>query len=192
MGANLRIVGYLRLPTYYNLITVIREETTMIATNKMTDAVQPNSSVLIIPRITARILIEHDNQYLYLLQTDERGGELSLPGGRVKNKEFIRKGLVREVLEETNLTISKKDLQAIHTLHRKENGEFEVTIYFKIVIEDASDLALNEPEKFQNFVWFSKDKIPQNLMKEFRYVLKNIKKEKFFSEYPKRKKALEA
>ncbi len=164
----------------------------MIATNKMTDASQPNSSVLIIPRITARILIEHDNQYLYLLQTEERGGELSLPGGRVKNKEFIRKGLVREVLEETNLTILKKELQPIHTLHRKENGEFEVTFFFKVVIEDASDLALNEPEKFQNFVWFSKDEIPENLIKEFRHVLKSIKKEKFFSEYPKKKKALEA
>jgi ADP-ribose pyrophosphatase YjhB (NUDIX family) len=163
----------------------------MIATNKMTDATHPNSSIPIIPRITARVLIEKDNQYLFLLQTDERGGELSLPGGRVKNKEFIRKGLVREVLEETNLKVIKKDLKPIHTLHRKEDGEFEVTFFFKIEIKDASDLALNEPEKFQNFVWHPKDEIPQNLIKEFRHVLKSIKKDKLFSEYPK-KKAVDA
>ncbi len=161
----------------------------MIAKTSLPDSLQPNK-LPIVPRITARVLIEKDNQYLYLLQTNERGGELSLPGGRVKNKEFIRKGLVREIMEETNLSVLKKDLQPIHTQHRKENNEFEITFFFKIEIEDISNLALNEPEKFQNFVWFAKDEISENLIPEFRAALKSIKKGEFFSEFPKKKKGI--
>lgn len=145
-----------------------------------------------VPRITARVLIEKDNQYLYLLQTQERGGQLSLPGGRVKNKEFIRKGLVREIQEETNLTVIKKNLKPIHTLHRKEKGEFEVVLFFKTEVENIEDLALNEPEKFQEFVWINKDEIPENLISEFRHALKNINKDEIFSEFPKKKKVLSA
>ena len=161
----------------------------MIAKTSLPDALQPNK-LPVIPRITARVLIENENQYLYLLQTNERGGELSLPGGRVKNKEFIRKGLVREILEETNLSVLKKDLQPIHTQHRKENNEFEITFFFKIEIEDISNLALNEPEKFQKFVWFAKDEISENLIPEFRAALKSIKKGELFSEFPKKKKGI--
>ena len=160
----------------------------MIAISTLSDVSQPNSSNPIIPRITARIFIEKDNQYLYLLQTDERGGQLSLPGGRVKNKEFIKKGLIREVQEETNLTVVKKELKPVHTLHRKENGEFEIVIFFEATIEDATNLALNEPEKFQEFVWIDKNEVPKNLIKEFRHVLKNVKKQSIFSEFPKKKK----
>jgi ADP-ribose pyrophosphatase YjhB (NUDIX family) len=143
---------------------------------------------LIIPRVTARILIEYDNKYLYLLQTAERGGQLSLPGGRVKNKEFITKGLVREIQEETNLKVNKQHLKAIHTQHRKENDEFEIILYFTVELIDVSLLALNEPHKFQDFVWCAKDLIPENIICEFGYALKKMKKEAFFSEYPKKKK----
>jgi 8-oxo-dGTP diphosphatase len=146
--------------------------------------------LLIVPRITARVLIEKDNQYLYLLQTAERGGQLSLPGGKVKNKEFTRKGLVREVLEETNLTILKNDLQLIHIQHRKQAGEVEITFFFKVLVEDITALKLNEPEKFQDFVWLNKDEIDDNLIKDFKPVLENIQKEQIFSEYPKKEKLL--
>lgn len=159
---------------------------TAIQTSLITS--KPSQITPIIPRITARVLIEKDNKYLYLLQTNERGGELSLPGGRVKNKEFVKKGLVREIQEETNLTVAKKSLEPIHTLHRKEDGEFEIIIFFRATVEDIHDLALNEPEKFQNFVWIEKETIPSNLIAEFRHALKNIKKASIFSEFPKKKK----
>ncbi len=159
----------------------------MITTISLSDVAQPNS-LPIVPRITARVLIEKDDQYLYLLQTVERGGELSLPGGRVKNKEFIRKGLIREILEETNLKVLKKNLEPVHTQHRKENDEFEITFFFRAKVDDISNLALNEPEKFQDFVWFTNDSIPENLIKEFRTALKYIRKGAFFSEFPKYKK----
>jgi 8-oxo-dGTP diphosphatase len=146
-----------------------------------------NGTMVIMPRITARVFVEHNNQYLYMLQTPERGGELSLPGGRVKNKEFIRKGLIREVLEETNLTVTKDNLQLIHTLHRKEENEIEIAFFFKAVLDNVDTLALNEPEKFCEFVWLPKEEIHKNIIKEFRAVLKSIQKDKIFSEYPKKK-----
>jgi ADP-ribose pyrophosphatase YjhB (NUDIX family) len=160
----------------------------MNTTPVLSNISQTSSFNPIIPRITARIFIEKDNHYLYLRQTNERGGQLSLPGGRVKNKEFIKKGLIREVQEETNLTVVKKELRPIHTLHRKENDEFEIVIFFEAQIDNAADLALNEPEKFQEFVWVDKNEIPENLIKEFRHVLKNVKKQSIFSEFPKKKK----
>jgi ADP-ribose pyrophosphatase YjhB (NUDIX family) len=144
--------------------------------------------IIDIPRITARVLIEKDGQYLYLLQTEERGGELSLPGGRVKNKEFMRKGLIREIQEETNLVIEKKVLQPVHTLHRKENGEFEVVVFFKAEVSEVSDLALNEPHKFSEFIWIDKNEVPKSLISEFRHALKRINKGDIFSEFPKKKK----
>jgi ADP-ribose pyrophosphatase YjhB (NUDIX family) len=153
-------------------------------------AEQPNRVATIIPYITTRVLIEYDNQYLYLLQTEERGGKLSLPGGKVKHKEFAREGLIREILEETNLTVIKKDLKHVHTTHRKKIGEFEVIFFFKVLIDNADDLALNEPHKFQGFVWLPKDEIPDNSIKEVRFALRKLKKDKIFSEYPKKNKDL--
>jgi ADP-ribose pyrophosphatase YjhB (NUDIX family) len=136
--------------------------------------------------MAARVLIEKNNRYL--LQTEERGGQLSLPGGRVKNKEFIRKGLVREILEETNLKISKHDLQLVHTQHRKEVGEVEIIFFFKVLVENIDELNLNEPQKFQEFVWMPKEKMNENLIPEFQVALTHIQKGNIFSEYPKKQK----
>ncbi|MFK7984164.1 MAG: NUDIX domain-containing protein [Saprospiraceae bacterium] len=143
---------------------------------------------VIIPRITARVIIEQDDQYLFLLQTDERGGRLSLPGGGIKYKESVRKGLVREVKEETNLIVSKKALIPVHTHYRKKKQALEIIFFFKITINDFSDLALNEPEKFTHFVWHSKENIPKNLIPECKIALKKINKGIIFSEKRKKKK----
>jgi ADP-ribose pyrophosphatase YjhB (NUDIX family) len=154
------------------------------------DATIATAPLPIIPRITARLFIEKDNQYLYLLQQVERGGELSLPGGRVKSKEFTRKGLLREVLEETNLLIKKESLQFLCTLHRKEESEVEIIFFFKATIDNIDALAMNEPEKFTDFVWLPNTEISDNHIKEVRVALKTIQKGKFFSEFPKKKEIL--
>jgi 8-oxo-dGTP pyrophosphatase MutT (NUDIX family) len=154
------------------------------------EAANANGTLIVVPRITARLLIEKQGEYLYLVQTNERGGAFSLPGGRVKTKEFTKKALIREVFEETNLTIDKKSIQFIHTLHKKEDGTVEICFFFHVVIEDFLPLALNEPHKFKEFVWIPKQEVPNKLIKDLRYVLQRIQIGKIFSEYPKKNKMM--
>ena len=54
------------------------------------------------------VIIDNENRVLMLKRSDyhkKHAGELDLPGGHVKETEPLNKGLRREVLEETGLTI---------------------------------------------------------------------------------------
>ncbi len=66
----------------------------------------------------------------------------------------------------------------------------EICFFFHVIIEDATELALNEPHKFKNFVWIPKQDVPNNLIKDLKYVLQRIQIGKTFSEYPKKSKMM--
>lgn len=75
--------------------------------------------------------------------TDERGNVLvenknhptwhgwSFPGGHVEHGEFVTPSVVREVFEETGLTIEKPALCGIKEFHRREDGKRYIVFLYK-------------------------------------------------------------
>lgn len=75
--------------------------------------------------------------------TDERGNVLvenknhptwhgwSFPGGHVERGEFVTPSVVREVFEETGLTIEKPALCGMKEFHRSEDGKRYIVFLYK-------------------------------------------------------------
>jgi 8-oxo-dGTP diphosphatase len=138
--------------------------------------------------ITTRLLLENNGQFLFLEQTANNGGGLTLPGGKVKTTEFAKKALVRETLEEIGIPIIKKDLQLVHVTHRKWEDLSEIILFFHCLADLTAEPSVKEPEKFQNTVWLSSSEVPEELTGVLRHSLENISKGKLFSQFPKVKK----
>ena len=73
--------------------------------------------------VSAKIVL-HRNSKVLLIK-NHKGWDL--PGGHIKQGEDILTGLMREVFEETGLTLSSEDIKSMHVSHRNKRffcGEF--------------------------------------------------------------------
>ena len=74
-------------------------------------------------KVSAKIVL-HRNGKVLLVKND-RGWDL--PGGHIKEDESILEGLMREVFEETGLTLSSQDIKSLNLRHKNKrffSGEF--------------------------------------------------------------------
>ena len=83
-----------------------------------------------------------------------------LPGGKQEYGETILEGAVRETKEETNLDI--KDLQVYCAVDDLQPGKHYVTIQV-IARACSGTLCVMEPEKQDEWKWFSVDQLPKNI-----------------------------
>lgn len=66
-------------------------------------------------KLHVSVVIEREERVLLLQEADEDYGLWNLPGGHVEATETIREGAVREVLEETGLTVTLDGLIGVYT-----------------------------------------------------------------------------
>ena len=83
-----------------------------------------------------------------------------LPGGKQEYGETILEDAVRETKEETNLDI--KDLQVYCAVDDLQPGKHYVTIQV-IARACSGTLCVMEPEKQDEWKWFSVDQLPKNI-----------------------------
>lgn len=83
-----------------------------------------------------------------------------LPGGKQEYGETILEGAVRETKEETNLDIN--DLQVYSAVDDLQPGKHYVTIQV-IARACSGTLCVMEPEKQDEWKWFSVDQLPKNI-----------------------------
>jgi 8-oxo-dGTP pyrophosphatase MutT (NUDIX family) len=99
-------------------------------------------------RIAARALILHEN--LLLLVNAYPAGKSDLwcaPGGGAEAGASLPANLMREVLEETGLTISVGPPALINEFHDPATGFHQVDIFFRAhIIAGAIDPAWRDPE----------------------------------------------
>jgi 8-oxo-dGTP diphosphatase len=139
-----------------------------------------------------RLIVENDGRILCLRQTKKNGGDYTLIGGNVEEREFAREALVREAREEAGISIEVSNLTLVHVLHRhklKKNEQYLV-LYFKASKFLGHPESL-EPKKFKDVKWLPLDNLPENLSKGTEHVLGCIRRGEIYSEFPKRSKVLE-
>ena len=87
-------------------------------------------------------MIRVDVAYAFIYKEDEKkilmvnnkGGGWSLPGGAVEQGETLEQAVIREVKEETNLTIEAGEIIAVNEAMFKEKSHHALFITFKMFI----------------------------------------------------------
>ena len=110
----------------------------------------------------AKAVIVKDNKALILLRasSEKKGGRWDLPGGHLNEGEELMEGLLREVYEETGLTLA----EPVESLYTKEN-----TSFFKAGMPQEDIKLSHEHTKYK---FISVDEIPENISSRFIKAIK--------------------
>ncbi len=138
--------------------------------------------------LTARLLLEYREHFLFLQQTPRNGGGFTFPGGKIEGEEFAKEALVRETFEEVGIVVSVKNLILIHVTHRKIDSVVEIIFFFHCQQDWSGTPTVKEPEKFSNAVWLPIDEPPAKLTSVLKHSLESWKSGQLFSQFPKAKK----
>ncbi len=142
--------------------------------------------------LTTRLLLESNEQFLFLEQSPLNGGGFTLPGGKIEKEEFAKDALVREASEEIGISIKKKHLQLVHVTHRKSGNMSEIILFFYCTANPTEAPVSKEPHKFQQTVWLPMNEVPEGLTDVLKNAIESVKKGKFFSQFPKENKKVKA
>lgn len=100
-----------------------------------------------VPRLAARALILHQDRLL-LVNAYREGSDLwCAPGGGVEAGSSLPDNLIREVFEETGLTVAVGEPALINEFHDPVTGFHQVEIFFRCqIVAGAIDPHWRDPE----------------------------------------------
>lgn len=82
-------------------------------------------------RVDVVYALIYDTNKRKILMVHYRGGRWSLPGGAVERGETLEQAVIREVKEETNLTIEPGEVVAVNEAIFEEKGNHALFITFE-------------------------------------------------------------
>ena len=113
-----------------------------------------------------------DRRRRLLLQQRSDGGQWGLPGGSVEIGESVSEAVVREVREETGLTVAPRRLVGIYSEPRLQvvrypNGNVwhYVNVCFECIVRGGTLTTCDETLALE---WFAADALPRTLLPNHR------------------------
>lgn len=130
------------------------------------DTQQPYIACFIVLRKADTIAMVHRQNTAWM------NGHWGLPSGKVEVGESFSAGAVRELQEETGITVTQSDLQHLITMHRHSiasNGEYMewVDVYFS-VDSWSGELVNAEPHMHSEVAWIDSKQLPENTIPSVR------------------------
>lgn len=124
------------------------------------------------PKVGVGVLIIKDNKVLLGKRKNSHGdGAWCFPGGHLEFNESWEDCVIRETMEETNITIKNvKFAAATNDIFPLENKHY-ATIFMRADY-DSGEVQIMEPEKCERWDWFEWDKLPQPLFVPQQNLLK--------------------
>ena len=107
------------------------------------------------PRLAVRAAILHDDRLLLVnAYPGQRSDLWCLPGGGVEPGQSLPENLIREVAEETGLSIAVSAPVLVNEFHDPDNGFHQVEIIFRASLSGDGPVSLHDPEGVVNrFCW---------------------------------------
>ncbi len=119
-------------------------------------------------------ILNDKNEFLMLLRSKDskvEPGTWMIPGGKVEFNEVMEETLKREAKEEIGVDIEVENLICAVNHILPEEGQHWVAPTFRCRIKDGEPRVV-EPHKHDEVKWFSLDKMPENVSKSTKIVLK--------------------
>ena len=136
------------------------------------------------------VILEKDGKILLGLRhsdpdkadsTFRSAGEWSLPGGKLEWGETLETGAVREVLEETGITIKNPQVISVHNC-KNEHAHF-LTVGL-LTHEWVGEAKVMEPEQMVKWQWFDLNSLPAERYFPSFEVIANYTQGKFYIQRP--------
>lgn len=92
---------------------------------------------------------------------DDGYGLWCLPGGKLEEGEHAEAAAIRELYEETQIVLDKKDIRPIHFAHKQEKDREFVMLYY--AHSEFLSIPLTffyPPEEFLDMQWFDVRELP--------------------------------
>ncbi len=131
--------------------------------------------------LKVRLILYHRGRILLLKQTKPNGGNYTLVGGNIEEKESAKQCLIREAEEEAGITLKEVDLKLVHVLQKVQHDQQRIVLYFKAYRWEGN-LQAKERHKFKEVEWFELDQLPRNLTQTVRHVLEQYRHGNLYSE----------
>lgn len=131
------------------------------------------------------LIMKRHNKVLFVLRqnTGYQDGNYGLVAGRVEAGESYKSAAAREALEEVGAKVDPNMLKHVHTMHRYQSPEdIRVDVFFE-TDEWQGEVGNKEPEKHSEIAWIEIDNLPKNVQDYTAYALKQIQKNKPYSEF---------
>lgn len=134
-------------------------------------------------RVAVHLILEHNNEFLLLRRynTGYEDGNYSVIAGHLNGNETIKEAMIREDLEEANITIDDKHLKIVGVMHRKDGDES--IDYYLYTNKFSDNIRIMEPNKYDDLAFYKLDNLPDNIIPYIKTVLYNYKNNIIFSEY---------
>lgn len=134
-------------------------------------------------RVTVHLILEHNNEFLLLRRynTGYEDGNYSVIAGHLNGNETIKEAMIRETLEEANITIDDKQLKIVGVMHRKDGDES--IDYYLYTNKFSGNIRIMEPNKCDDLAFYKLDNLPDNIIPYIKTALYNYKNNIIFSEY---------
>lgn len=135
------------------------------------------------------LVLIQDNRLLCLRRynTGIEDGLYVVPMGGLHEGETPLQAIIRETLEETNLTVNKQDLQLAHVMYRKHmqpDGYFfyQQDLFF-LTHHYSGEVKNLEPHKADDVRFFNLNALPDNLAPFIRHAISCILAHQSYSEF---------
>jgi 8-oxo-dGTP diphosphatase len=116
------------------------------------------------PKVGIGVLIFNDQKILLGKRKKGHGaGMWAPPGGHLEFNELFEDCAIREVKEETGVTIEDPEYLAVTNDIFEEENQHYVTIFLCAHFPENQKVSNLEPEKTSAWQWFDLNELPENL-----------------------------
>lgn len=124
-----------------------------------------------VPRVGVGVIIIHNERVLLIQRRGPHGGGTwSTPGGHLDHGETPDVCAIREVYEETGITVCDVRFRGITNDIFPESGKHYITIWMQAALESGSP-AIASPREVSAIDWFAWDDLPEPLFLPLTHLL---------------------